>query len=81
MLIKYKNNIYNINTHYGVLEGKTVGIMLVRHDSNYLILDFETVKLRDAVLKMIWEKIVAEEKTFDIDKELEVIKKSIQYNV
>jgi hypothetical protein len=82
MFIKYSNNIHNLNALFSVLEGnKTSSILLSRNDGNYIALEFESIEIRDAVLKMIWEKLYAKERTFDIDKELETIKETLKYNL
>jgi hypothetical protein len=88
MYIKYLKNIHNIDNYYSVIRGKTGGqipkdtsIHLIKHDANYLSLEFPNTESRDYILDEIWNKMEQGVEHYNIDKELEVYTDSKMYNV
>lgn len=88
MYIKYLKNIHNISNFYSVVKGKTAGqiprdssIHLIKHDGNYISLEFINTEARDYFLGEIWNKMEQGVKHYNIDNELEVYYNSKTYNV
>jgi len=83
MYIKFEKNIYNISNLNSVNirdTGTIFGIDLVK-GKTHIVLHFENLKIREYIMSKIWEKLVLKEKTFDLDKEIELFKNTDKYNL
>jgi hypothetical protein len=69
LIIKYKNNIYNINKYYSIVDSTTDDncLLLIKGGVEYDVLNFESRKLKDLIISAIWNEIIIGTTFLDVD--------------
>jgi Cdc6-like AAA superfamily ATPase len=69
LVIKYKNNIYNINKYYSIVDSTTDDncLLLIKGGSEYDVLNFESKKMKELIIFAIWNEIIIGTTFLDID--------------
>lgn len=67
LVIKYKNNIYNINNYYSIDSTTDNTCLLLIKGTEYDVLNFESIKLKDLIISAIWNEIILGSLFLDID--------------
>lgn len=69
LIIKYKNNIYNINKYYSIIDSTTDDncLLLIKGSVEYDVLNFESKKMKELIIFAIWNEIIIGTTFLDID--------------